>query len=125
MAEKTGKVNEEVAAEMSSLKAAEGGKSSKEESVEQLKNVFHWPPLESNPESMESYLYKVGLSKNWRFEEPIMILPEMLTPPNFNYKPVAAVACLQQKRYAESCVPCSMFYVSCLMVSVSERLLRW
>lgn len=36
---------------------------------EKPKQVFKWPPLESNPEIFSSYMHNLGLPTNWAFSE--------------------------------------------------------
>jgi ubiquitin carboxyl-terminal hydrolase L3 len=34
-------------------------------SNEEAKEVFNWPPLESNPDIFTKYMHDIGLSKDW------------------------------------------------------------
>mmetsp|Transcript_7205 Transcript_7205/g.7444 ORF Transcript_7205/g.7444 Transcript_7205/m.7444 type:complete len:233 (-) Transcript_7205:63-761(-) len=56
------------------------------------KTVFHWPPLESDPEIFNNYMYKIGLSKECSFgelwgldEEMLSLAPQPLYAVIINY----------------------------------------
>eukprot|EP00826_Nyctotherus_ovalis_P029470 TRINITY_DN2329_c0_g1_i1.p1 TRINITY_DN2329_c0_g1~~TRINITY_DN2329_c0_g1_i1.p1 ORF type:complete len:274 (-),score=84.58 TRINITY_DN2329_c0_g1_i1:118-816(-) len=42
------------------------------------KEVFNWPPLESDPEILTDYMQSLGMSKSWELLEVIGLDPELL-----------------------------------------------
>eukprot|EP00826_Nyctotherus_ovalis_P022530 TRINITY_DN1744_c0_g1_i14.p2 TRINITY_DN1744_c0_g1~~TRINITY_DN1744_c0_g1_i14.p2 ORF type:complete len:143 (+),score=55.09 TRINITY_DN1744_c0_g1_i14:152-580(+) len=42
------------------------------------KETFSWPPLESDPGILTSYMHKIGMSKDWELTEVIGLEPELL-----------------------------------------------
>lgn len=51
--------------------------SSEEEIKEKMKKV-HWVPLESNPDVLNEFAYKVGMPKSWGFTDIFGVDPELL-----------------------------------------------
>ena len=54
-----------------------------------VKTVFHWPPLESDPEILTNYMHKIGMSKEWQLHEIFGLEPALLA-----FVPQPAVACV-------------------------------
>ena len=46
--------------------------------MEQNKETFNWPPLEGDPEIFSNYLYKLGMSKEWKIAECFGLDEELL-----------------------------------------------
>lgn len=67
----------------------------KSKSGEDVKNIFHWPPLESDPDIFTKYLRSVGMSPEWQIAEVYGLDPEMLA---FVPKPcVGVIAAVDRK----------------------------
>lgn len=45
----------------------------------EAKEEFSWPPLESDPEILTSYMHKIGMSNDWELVEVIGLEPEFLS----------------------------------------------
>lgn len=63
--------------------------SEKKEDTKAAEDVFHWPPLESDPEIFTNYLRSVGLSDEWQISEVFSLDAEMLA-----FVPQPCIGCI-------------------------------
>lgn len=68
---------------------------SKEDKTKAAEDVFHWPPLESDPEIFTTYFRSIGMDKSWKMAEIFGLEPDLLA---FIPRPaLAVIAALDMK----------------------------